>query len=233
MGIIDFHTHVLPGIDDGSRNLETTITMLDKCAENGVELIVATPHFYADINRIESFVENREAAYHKVMAARENKKPNILLGAEVAFFKGISKAEKLQPLLIEGTNIMLLEMPFTTWDDSIIREVEYLISQRGFRIIIAHLERFMRLSGNKAYIKKLLSLPVLVQINAESLTDSRQRNKLIRLFQKGQAHLLGSDCHGLHRRPPNIWEGRAVIEHKLGIEYINKMDELGATLLAR
>ncbi|MBP3326768.1 MAG: capsular polysaccharide biosynthesis protein [Coprococcus sp.] len=233
MGIIDFHTHVLPGIDDGSKNIETSIKMLDRCAENGVKLMVATPHFYADINSIESFLENREAAYHKLMAARGNKKPDILLGAEVAFFKGISKAEKLQPLLIEGTNIMLLEMPFTTWDDSVLREVEYLISQRGFRIVIAHLERFMRFSGNKAYIKKLLSLPVLVQINAESLTDLRQRNKLIRLFQKKQAHLLGSDCHGLHHRPPNIWEGRAVIENKLGIEYINRMDELGALLLKR
>ncbi len=233
MGIIDFHSHVLPGIDDGSKNIETSIKILDKCAENGVDRMVATPHFYADINNIESFLENREAAYNKLMAARENKKPDILLGAEVAFFKGISKAEKIDRLLIEGTDIMLLEMPFTTWDDSVIHEVDYLISCRGFRIIIAHLERFMRLPGNKVYIKNLLKLPVLIQINAESLTDLRQRNKLIKLFKKGQAHLLGSDCHGMHRRPPNIWEGRAVIEDKLGSEYINTMDELGAWLLGR
>lgn len=233
MGIIDFHSHVLPGIDDGSKNIETSIKMLDICVENGVELMVATPHFYADINRIESFLENREAAYNKLMAARGKKKPDILLGAEVAFFKGIGKAEKIHTLLIEGTDIMLLEMPFTTWDDSVIQEIAYLISNRGFRVMIAHLERFIRLSGNKKYIKKLLELPVIVQINAESLTDLRQRNKLIKLFKKGQAHLLGSDCHGLHRRPPNIWEGRAVIEDKLGIEYINRMDELGAQLLGR
>ena len=60
--IIDFHTHILPGIDDGSRDIDTSCRMLEMAAEQGVELIVATPHFYASRDRIEHFLEKREHA---------------------------------------------------------------------------------------------------------------------------------------------------------------------------
>ena len=117
MSVIDFHSHILPEIDDGSRNVETSIGMLRMCREQGVDIMIATPHFYADSNRVERFVENRKNAYDKVMAENADI-PHIMMGAEVAFFDGISRAERVDALTIEGTNIMLLEMPFVTWSDS-------------------------------------------------------------------------------------------------------------------
>ena len=84
MSVIDFHSHILPGIDDGSRNVETSIGMLRMCREQGVDIMIATPHFYADSNRVERFVENRKNAYDKVMAENADI-PHIMMGAEVAF----------------------------------------------------------------------------------------------------------------------------------------------------
>ena len=230
MGVIDFHSHILPGIDDGSRNVETSIGMLRMCKEHGVDTMIATPHFYADSNTVERFIDSRQKAYDKVMAENMDI-PQIIMGAEVAFFAGISRAEKTDALKVEGTDIMLLEMPFVTWSDSVVQEVRDLIEKRHFHIILAHIERFLSISGNNSYVKQVLELPVTVQVNAETLLDFRQKGKMFKMFRKNYAHILGSDCHGMHHRVPNLWLGREVLEKKLGHEFLENMDSYGTKLL--
>lgn len=269
MSVIDIHSHILPGIDDGSRSVEKTLEMLELCAKNGVDEMIATPHFYAHEDKVDRFLLRRQQAYEQVQAAIQaramgvnntamgtnnttvgvnntametsNKAvetnnavagagseallPSIRLGAEVAFFQGMSKAERITEFTIQGTNIMLLEMPFQPWDDSVIQEVKSLIKDRQLRIIIAHLERFLKLPGNQPYIKELLKLPVKVQINAESLEGFFVRRELLHMFEKEQAHFLGSDCHGMNHRPPNLWLGRERIRKKLGASFLIEMDE--------
>ena len=230
MGVIDFHSHILPGIDDGSRNVETSIGMLWMCKEHGVDTMIATPHFYADSNTVERFIDSRQKAYDKVMAENMDI-PQIIMGAEVAFFAGISRAEKTDALKVEGTDIMLLEMPFVTWSDSVVQEVRDLIEKRHFHIILAHIERFLQIPGNKPYVRQILELPVTVQVNAETLLDFRQKGKMLKMFKKGQAHIIRSDCHGMHHRVPNLWLGREVLEKKLGHEFLENMDSYGTKLL--
>lgn len=235
MEVIDFHSHVLPGIDDGSRNIETSLEMLRLSRNAGVERMIATPHFYADEDRIEHFLEKREHAYHSLMEAVVSDNisniPQLMLGAEVAFFDGIGDADKVDQLTIQGSDLLLLEMPFRTWTDTDLLQVKKLIRERNLRIIIAHLERFMKISGNKPYIEKLMELPVTIQINAESLSDWKQGRTLIHMFQKGQAHILGSDCHGVHHRPPNLMEGRQRLEKKAGKNVLEEVDAYGCRLL--
>ncbi len=231
MPVIDFHSHILPGIDDGSRNIETTRGMLDLMKEQGVEWAVATPHFYASRDRMESFLARRKQAYETVCEGLPQEAPRILLGAEVAFFPGISRADKLGLLAVGDTGVLLLEMPFAPWENSYIEEVKYLSEKRKFTVLLAHLERYMNIPGNRKRIQELLELPVKVQINAQSLTEWKSRGRLVRMFRDGQAHFLGSDCHGLHRRPPNLPLGREALGQKLGLEFVDEMDEAGARLL--
>lgn len=232
MTVIDFHSHVLPGIDDGSRSIRTSLEILRTSEENGVGIIVATPHFYAWEDRIEQFLEKREAAMRQVQEVWNSDRLRLFCGAEVAYFEGISRAEKMELLTIKNernqyTGTLLLEMPFQQWDSAVLKEVRILCEERGFRLVIAHLERYLKIAGNKKAVEELLSMPVGVQINAGSLTDWKQRGALIKMFKKGQAQLLGSDCHGMHRRPPNLWEGRRVLEKKLGADFLAKLDRAG------
>ena len=217
MEVIDFHSHVLPGIDDGSKNIETSMEMLQTSKAAGVDRMIATPHFYADCDRIERFLERREQAYLSI--------------AEVALSEGISQAEKIEKLTICDSNLLLLEMPFRTWRQSDIEEVKQLIYRRNFSLIIAHLERYMKKAENRKYISELMELPVMIQINAESLLDWKQSRTLLRMVKKGQIHVLGSDCHGMHHRPPNLMEGRQVIEKKAGADCLKRIDETGSRLL--
>lgn len=232
MSIIDFHSHILPGIDDGSKNIETSIEMLKESMSQKVDVMVATPHFYAETDTIEGFIKKRKQAYESIVPVLPAGAPRILLGAEVAFFRGISDAKKINNLVIQNSDILLLEMPFSPWTSSEVEEVIKMVGERKFRIMLAHVERFMKIPHNKPYIKELLRLPVIVQINAESLTDWRQRGKILKLFGSDKDCVLGSDCHGIHHRPPNLSVGRAVLNRKIGQNAVCRMDEFGMNLLS-
>lgn len=228
--MIDFHTHILPEIDDGSRNLDTTLEMLDESRRQGVEVMIATPHFYAEQDTVDRFLSRRDRAMERVYKIHRDI-PKIIPGAEVAWFDGISKARQISSMTIQDTGILLLELPFCTWDNRMLEELKEMTEQ--YQIVLAHLERYMNIPGNRKALEYIYNLPLHVQVNAESLVDWKKRRKVLKMIKKGQAHLLGSDCHGMHRRSPNLLEGRRVIEKRLGAEYLDKIDQCGAKLLQR
>ena len=231
MAIIDMHCHILPGVDDGARDVETSLAMLEASRAQGVQYMVATPHFYATRDRVDTFLDRRREAWETLKPRMGADYPGIVLGAEVAFFRGISRAERLEALKIEGTDCLLLEMPFRPWSEDDVDEVSEILEKHGYTIILAHIERYLAMRGNADYIGNLLELPVLAQINAESLLDWRQRGKLIKMVRNGQVHLLGSDCHGIHHRPPNLGEGREILRKKTGTEYLDRIDRRSEELL--
>lgn len=230
MGIVDFHAHILPGIDDGSRNVRMSEQMLKLSAVQGVEVIVATPHFYADRISLDGFLKKRKAAWHSIQKAAKAHGISVVCGAEVALFPGMSRAEGLEALTFSGGSFLLLEMPFRPWKTEDLREVDRLLS-RGICPVIAHLERYRGCRRGGTVMEELLKLPVLVQVNAEALTDWRTSRFALKLFREGKAHLLGSDCHNLTSRPPNLVQGRKIIQKKLGKECLERMDRLGEKVL--
>lgn len=232
MEVIDFHSHILPGIDDGSQNIKTSLQMLKESTLQGVDIMMATPHFYASKDRIEDFLKRRNRAYDSLRSALgDHLQPRLRLGAEVAFFPGISGAAKIDSLTFQGTRLLLLEMPFRSWTTSDIREVEKMIEKRGFQIILAHLERYMGMKENKKKIQELKQMPLYVQINAGSLLDWKKRRSLLKMFQNGEAHLLGSDCHGIDYRAPNLAKGREMLNKKIGKDALQRIDILGNKLI--
>ena len=153
------------------------------------------------------------------------------MGSEVAFFDGISRADRLPELAIEGTNLLLLEMPFTPWTQRNVDEISYIIQERGLRILLAHLERFLWIPGNRPFIREIQELPVYVQLNAEALLQWRHRHTYLRMLEESTAHVLGSDCHGAHHRVPNLQEAREIIEKKRGRKLLETIDRRGHILL--
>ena len=115
--LTDFHSHILPGVDDGSRSVEQSLQMLRAEADQGIMRIVATPHFYARHDDPDRFIRRRNAAAAALQKDMEDHPgfPQIVLGAEVHYFPGISESEHLSKLTIEGTDYVLIEMPTPPW----------------------------------------------------------------------------------------------------------------------
>ena len=97
MKIIDFHSHILPGVDHGSDSLETTLAQLELSKRSGVEVIVATPHFYPHILRLSDFISKRDAAYGSLVDVNGI---SVLCGAEVLLCEKLQQFEGLDALCI-------------------------------------------------------------------------------------------------------------------------------------
>lgn len=231
MKIIDFHSHILPNIDDGSDSVETSLLMIDAMLNQGVDTVVATPHFYAHKDRIETFHQKRQNAFEALKKSLPNESLNIVVGAEVAYFSGISKAQEITDLTIDKTEVLLLEMPFQVWNEEILAEVRRLIYSRKLTVMIAHLDRYLEIKGNKPFIKKLLSLPVVIQLNAGEFLDRKGKRKLLKIIKQQDKVVLGSDCHNMNTRPPILAKARAVLGNECDKTVLQKIDKTGENIL--
>ncbi|MBQ8606019.1 MAG: hypothetical protein IJ408_04720 [Clostridia bacterium] len=222
MPVIDFHTHVLPEIDDGSKSVEESLEMLRIEARQGIEHVVATPHFYANHDLPERFLEKRQKAKKKLEDALETEQglPKVSVGAEVYFFEGISDCEYLRDMAIEGTDCVMIEMPMKQWSDRSLRELYEIKQKQKLTPIIAHLDRYITPFTAKKTLVSLSELPVIIQVNSRFFTRRTTRGMALRFLREGRIHLIGSDCHDTNARLPDVDKALEVISER-GISYIN------------
>lgn len=232
--MIDLHTHILPGIDDGSPDVNTSMQILRQMSAQGVSTVCASSHYYADRQSIGQFCEQRDQAFARLQQAglgRHRDQPFVLLAAEVALFQGISEQRELARLCIAETRTILLEMPFCEWNDFQIEEVGALALDLGYQVVLVHPERFLFSKNNIRLFERLQELPLGLQVNAGTLLRWRSRKQGLQILEGAQCPLLGSDTHNLTTRPPNLKEGRSVIERKLGTAFWQQMQRNAARLL--
>ena len=223
--LTDFHSHILPNIDDGSSSVEESVAMLRLMAEQGIKRVVATPHFMPNLDTPESFIEKRNESERLLRSAMEgiDGLPELEMGAEVYFFRGMSESETLPMLSIGNTGAILIEMPPAPWSETIFRELDSIWTTRRLLPIIAHVERYITPFTAKKVLRRLAGMHVLVQSNASFFTDKRSSSLALRLLKKRMIHLIGSDCHGIESRVPNMQGAISVIEGRLGIEAIERI----------
>lgn len=231
--MIDFHTHILPGIDDGSRDMDMTEQMLIMEKEQGVSHIFATPHFYAHRRSVDFFLERRDGALKKVQELLNVRTdlPRITPGAEVYYFSGMGRASQLTELCVQDTDILLLELPFDQWHSDILKDVEEMIFRKHLRIVLAHLDRYERFQKDTSVWDELIQMPLTIQLNCESFMDHgglfhrhSGQKFCLEMLSNFDNVIIGSDCHNLTDRAPNILEARNTIEKKAGRDRLDQLD---------
>lgn len=225
--MFDVHCHILPGIDDGSKDVQMSLEMLRRESEQGIEGVIFTPHFYAAQNDPHTFLERRDKALHELEShlGELDNPPRHLAGAEVHYFRGMSRAEDLEKLCIGRSDYILIEMPFRDWQPVFIDEIEEISTVLGLHVIIAHIERYM--DQDKKLVRRLVDNPnLLIQCNAEFFIEKKTASKAVKFLKKGKIDLLGSDSHNLDERRPNLSEALAIIEKvdkKGSLDHIERM----------
>ena len=207
---VDLHSHVLPGIDDGSRDITESLALLRLLHDQGVSIVCATPHFHTHGNTIETFLSQRERAVRELRLAADSDCPEIRLGAEISYYDGISRSDSIRELAIEGTPLLLVEMPFGAWSQRMISDIIALNSSGHVRVILAHIERYLLLEPPSVF-SQLLHSGVLMQSNADFFLSRYGKRVGLHMLKKGRLHALGSDCHSTGSRPPRIAEAAAHI----------------------
>lgn len=216
--LIDFHSHILPGIDDGSTSVEESLAMLRMEAQQGVSHVVATPHFYARYDSPDVFLQKRKQAEMSLRERIEKQEgfPELTVGAEVYYFRGMSESDFLPQLTIGSKECILIEMPHGHWSEEMYRELTAIWERRRILPIIAHIDRYIAPFHANRLLQKLAECPVYVQANAGFFLDRATAGMAMRMLKTDQIQLLGSDCHNLDSRKPNMGEAVARIQRKLG-----------------
>lgn len=200
--------------------------MMRALADQNVDTIIATPHFYASLESKDSFLERRNNSYSDLTSAINNEPlPSIILGSEIRYYRGISRMDSLSDLSIGQTGLLLIEMPSEKWTEYTISELLELSCEGDISIILAHVERYFPLQS-KHTIDKLYSQGILAQVNASSFLHLGRR-KALSALRDGKIHFIGSDCHNMTSRPPLIGDAFSVIEKKFGAHFISQMNEFG------
>lgn len=225
--ITDWHTHILPGIDDGSKDVEESLSMLDLCWAQGVKEVLLTPHFYPQKESPKRFLRRRSASaslLEKAISRFEKEEsharqiPKRILAAEMYYFDELASLEQeaLESLCIEKTNMLMVEMPQNTWDERVFTCLETLLYERKITPLIAHIDRYYSSVCDMKRLEDLISEGLRIQLNAGALLGPFSRKKALRWIEDGFVHLIGSDCHNMNTRKPNLDKAFSVLQRKLG-----------------
>ncbi|MEG2176631.1 MAG: CpsB/CapC family capsule biosynthesis tyrosine phosphatase, partial [Oscillibacter sp.] len=185
MSVVDFHAHILPNADHGSDSIDTSLSQLAGAEAVGVTHIVATPHFYPDHHNADDFMARR-ARCAGALAERYDGAIQITLGAEVLLCEGLAHLPQLPQLCVEGTNVLLIEMPLIAWARRHIEALFELRELGQFSIVLAHVDRYP-----PDQVEALLARGFLGQINADSLCHLMERKRLLRWVQQYDIVALG------------------------------------------
>ncbi len=220
--MIDLHCHILPGLDDGPPSMEEALAMCRIAVEDGIRVIVATPHMLNGMFPVE-----RGAVLEGVQrisgALREASIPlQILPGADVHLDHSLlSRLDRGDLVTVADLGRhLLLELPQDIVPEG-TREVLFQVQLKGITPIITHPERNIAIQQNPAVLDGLVSAGSLTQITAGSLTGAfgtRVRDCSLRLLRSRTAHLVSTDAHNTARRAPRLSEAVQVVQEEVGME---------------
>ncbi|HIY34431.1 MAG TPA: hypothetical protein IAA24_04875 [Candidatus Eubacterium faecigallinarum] len=231
--LAETHCHILPGIDDGAPDVETSLEMIKRLHLQGAKAIILTPHYYSDSISLNDFLERRDKAYNKLMQALPPGSPKLIPAAEVYISRYLFSNENLERLAIGNSGYALIEHPFSSdFSDEEYDRLLNLNYEYGLKPILAHIERYSALMENEDLLDEYLAIGCLAQVNIGSFVNAPRhiRKRLIKYLETGRVHLIGSDCHNLTSRPPEYEKGIKEIIKKCGAEAVDILEENALTL---
>jgi tyrosine-protein phosphatase YwqE len=197
---VDMHSHLLPGLDDGVETFEQAEEIIIEFVKLGYTRLITTPHVMSDAyrNTPAGISETLQALQKHI--ARRNIQITLSAAAEYYLDESLFRmVETNQPLLTFGNKYLLFETNFIT-EPFNLKEFIFLATTRGYKLVLAHPERYLYLQNNLAKVQDLLDRGVLMQLNISSISGHYSRpvqQMAFKLIDNGCIHWLGSDCHHL------------------------------------
>jgi protein-tyrosine phosphatase len=216
--VIDLHSHLLPGLDDGSPDLEAAVELARECAAGGVRVMAATPHLRADFPSVRvAELESRVRALQSALDAA-GVELRVVSGGEVDVLWAQSASdEDLRLASFDGLGTdLLVETPYGELPP-IFEDLLFKIRIRGFRVLLAHPERNRSFQTDPGRLLRLVEGDVLVQVTAASVVGGGRAGKLaLRLIEDGHAHVIAGDLHRAGGSRASLREAVAAVDGARG-----------------
>lgn len=233
--MIDFHTHILPDIDDGSHDIYESIAMLKQSFAQGIDTVVLTSHFRRGEHRIGSWLRDRQDRLDRIREALTEEErlavPRVVLGAEIEYMPGMNRWDYLDELKIRGTDCIMTEMPFIPWSEAVVKTIDDIALNSPMTPILPHIDRYFYNFTPHKYIEHYYEMPVLVQMNSIFINSKNNIPVYKPLFEERKIKLIGSDCHGPEWRSPDLGTAIEMLRQVCGQELLDEIDNRGRELL--
>lgn len=225
-GYMDFHSHILPGLDDGSRDMEMTCEMIKRAYEQGVRTLMATPHSYPGGRQPQGDAVLKLAEQVQQEMAGKYPDLRILPGNEILYRESIvQELENGQVLSMNQGRYVLVEFYPSESYKRIYYGLKELV-ENGYFPVVAHVERVDVLFRDPDKIKELVKAGCYMQSNCEAYMGGfwdRRSKKMMKLLENGWIHFLGSDAHDLQERAPVMADCVRKLEGKVAPERLEKL----------
>lgn len=196
--VIDIHSHLLPGLDDGVQSFEEAEAIILRFQALGYKKLITTPHVMSDF--FKNTNETILAKHQELTQWLSNKRIQIEIQPSGEYYLDeelINKIENGSPLLTFGNKYLLFETNFMN-EPLNLKEFIFLATTKGYKLILAHPERYLFIQNNFSKAEDLLNRGLLFQLNISSISgyySKAAQTTAQKLIDKGWIHFLGSDCH--------------------------------------
>lgn len=224
--LVETHCHIAPGIDDGARDVETSLAMIERLKQQGAKSIILTPHYYSDTISLDDFLRRRDKAINDLLRALPSGSPKIIPGAEVYISDYLFNNSNIDELKIANSSYILIEHQFSSsFSEATYDRLMNMYCDYGAKPILAHIERYPALMSDIYRLEDYIDMGCITQVNISSFANAPKKLKkaLFKLLDTGHIHLIGSDCHNLNTRPPEYENGVKEIIKKSGQDAIDTL----------
>lgn len=212
---LDIHSHIIPQVDDGAKDMTEALKLVKLCKKNNISDIIATPHFYPNEMGLEDFLKNADRHFEQLRErVQKIKEINIYKGCEILYFRGLGDVEEIQKLTLNNSKYLLIEIVSTDIKKHFFDDILSL-KERGFKPIIAHIERYHRFVGFRKLLKFVKEEKIAVQINASSVLSRHYKGVIKKLFNSSVFCVLATDTHSCLHRPPFMNEAMELVGEKI------------------
>lgn len=221
--MIDIHSHILPGLDDGAHDIETTLKMAEIAAADGIKKVIATPHFISKEKEMEKELILEKVEEINNILINENIPLEILPGQEVFITPDVPELYeqgKILSLCNKGKYI-LLELPMMSIP-VYTKEVIFNLNLKGVKTIIAHPERNYEIIKDLDKLNELVEIGALIQVNSLSLLGifgKEVKDTALKILKRRYVSFIASDCHTARSRSPKLKGLLNIMEEKEFIKY--------------
>ncbi len=225
--ICDVHCHIIPGVDDGARNEDTTKRMLSIAAEEGMDVLIATPHFSCADDKTDA--EELQIRFQKVRELWKSygEEKELYIGNEL-FYSGevVEALSQGRALTINGTRYVLVEFPVYA-EFAYIQKAIQRLRYAGYIPVIAHVERYVYVQKRRL-MQELINTGAYLQVNTSTVLGKHgffTKLFVMNLLKSDMIHFIGTDAHGARERRPIMKECRELMEKKLGKAHTHRILE--------
>ena len=205
MIMTDLHTHILPDIDAGAPDIETSRRMLEAMYKSGVRTAVCTPHFSYTNTSPEDFLNKRAVRAAELKNVAESIGVKVLLGCELKLSSRVLHIDSIKEFCIGNTRYILIEMPFDKkWEESSFDVLANLSDYYNVTPVIAHVERYHPVIKSIKIAEKLIELGAVLQLDASSLFEKDYSKTAKKLLKNDMITVVASDAHNTDTRPPEV-----------------------------